>query len=200
MPSDPAQVPNSYHSQAQRILGETGVGEGPKVIWVTGISGSGKTTLCRAIWDLLKPGMPQLVMLDGDMIREAFGSGLGYREKDRVVQINRIQRFAKMLSDQRLTVLVAALYANPQLLSWNHANIKGYFEVYLEVSLDTVRRRDTRGLYDGVTENVVGVDIPWWAPENPDMVINSDLQENPGTLAQRVIEAAGLFTECKEAI
>ena len=87
------------------------------VIWVSGLSASGKTTLCNAMWRLLKSQAPELVLLDGDVIRAVFSNDLGYREEDRVVQITRIQNLAKLLSDQGLVVLVAALYANHSLLA-----------------------------------------------------------------------------------
>ncbi len=163
------------------------------VIWITGLSGSGKTTLCNAIWEQIKPGLPELVVLDGDTIRAVFGGGLGYREQDRVVQIRRIQSLANMLSGQGLTVLVAALYASPELLCWNRENIDDYFEVYLEASLDTLKSRDRKGLYagagSGATPNVVGVDIKWHPPETPDIKFNTDSPEAPSVLAQRVISA-----------
>ena len=163
------------------------------VIWLTGLSGSGKTTLCNSLWDLLKPDLPQLVLIDGDAIRSALGEGLGYREPDRVVQITRIQNLAKMLSDQGLVVLVAALYCNADLMNWNRQNIDGYFEVYLEASLEALQARDTKGLYrgaaDGSIPDVVGVDIPWNVPQAPDLVINNDNPESPDVLARRVIEA-----------
>ena len=69
----------------------------------------------------------------------------------------------------------------------------------MEVSLDTVRRRDSKHLYDGSTKNVVGVDLPWWAPEQPDIVIDADLEEKPDVLAQHVIETAGLLPQPREA-
>ena len=163
------------------------------VIWVTGLSSSGKTTLCNALWDVLKPGLPQLVLLDGDAVRAAFGGGLGYREEDRVVQITRVQNLAKMLSDQGMVVLVAALYANPELLGWNRANIDEYFEIYLKASSETVRRRDNRGLYakadSGAMKDVVGVDIPWHAPQSPDLVIDCDAGEPADVLASRVLSS-----------
>ena len=165
------------------------------VIWVTGLSGSGKTTLCSAVWRLLKPNMPELVLLDGDVVRDTFKDGLGYKEEDRVVQISRVQRIAKLLSDQDLVVLVAALYANPKLLQWNRENFKDYFEVYLEASLETVKHRDVKGLYSGDTKDVVGIDIPWHAPAHPDLVINTDNPENPETLGQHLIHGVPRLTE-----
>ena len=163
------------------------------VVWVCGLSESGKTTLCNALWQLLKPCLPELVLLDGDAIRSAFGHDLGYREEDRIVQIKRIQNMAKILSDQHMIVLVAALYANRDLLSWNRENIQDYFEVYLEASLDTLRLRDTNSLYaraeSGEINNVVGMDIPWHAPESPDLIINTDNFASPNELARQVIVA-----------
>ena len=162
------------------------------VIWVTGLSSSGKTTLCNALWETLKPQQPGLVLLDGDAVRRAFGGGLGYREEDRVVQISRIQKIAKMLSDQGLVVLVAALYANPELLTWNRDNISQYFEVYLKASPETVRQRDNKDLYakadSGAMSDVVGVDIPWHAPQSPDLTIECDAGEPVDLLASRVLK------------
>ena len=168
------------------------------VIWVTGLSGSGKTTLCTAIWQLLKPVVPELVSLDGDTIRRSFDDQLGYREEDRIRQIKRIQNLAKLLSDQSLVVLVAALYSSPELLAWNRNSFRNYFEVYLKASLNTLAGRDTKGLYEGSASgsipNVVGADIPWHEPQSPDMVINTDNPGAPDQLARRVIESIPLLS------
>jgi len=163
------------------------------VIWVTGLSGSGKTTLCNAICGLVKKNLPELVVLDGEAIRAAFGSDLGYMEPDRITQLKRLQNTAMLLADQDMVVIVAALYAHPQMLKWNRANLRDYFEVYLDASLDTVRRRDIKGLYAGADsgkiKNVVGVDIPWYPPEVPDLILDENIEEDAESLAQRVIAA-----------
>jgi adenylylsulfate kinase len=117
------------------------------VIWLTGLSGAGKTALSDALIAAVKPRLPTLVRLDGDVIRAIFGAGLGYSEPERVVQIKRIQALAKELDQQGFVVLVAALYAHPDLLAWNRANFSDYFEVYLNTSLEEVQRRDAKGLY-----------------------------------------------------
>ena len=97
-----------------------------------------------------------------------------------------------MLSDQGLVVLVAALYANPELLAWNRENISQYFEVYLKASPETVRQRDNKDLYaksdSGVMSDVVGVDIPWHAPRSPDLTIECDAGEPVDLLASRVLQ------------
>jgi len=166
------------------------------VIWLTGLSGAGKTELCHALLDIVKPRLPTLVRLDGDVVRAIFGGGLGYTEPDRVVQIKRIQALARELDRQSFVVLVAALYARPDLLAWNRSFFTDYFEIYVNTSLDEVQRRDSKGLYAramrGEESNVVGIDIPWHAPAAPDLVVDG-ASDTPAGLAQRVIDAVPIF-------
>jgi len=162
------------------------------VVWITGLSGAGKTTLCDALCDRLSSTLTNIVKIDGDQIREVFGGDLTYKEEDRWIQIGRIQRLAKILSDQNLNCIVCALYSHPDLLSWNRDNIPNYFEVYLKASIDLVKDRDTKGLYGqaitGKLVDVVGVDIPWNEPRQPDLVINADseLEANVAKVLRKI--------------
>jgi len=168
------------------------------VVWVTGMSGAGKTTLCDALRLFLEPRLPELVVLDGDIIRQAFGNDLGYHKEDRIIQIKRLQNLAKVLSDQGQVVIVATIYSSSELLNWNRANLHDYFEIYLDASLDALRGRDTKGLYakaeSGEITDVVGVDITWNPPASPNLVIDSDDPDQPEKLAQKVIAAVPRFS------
>jgi adenylylsulfate kinase-like enzyme len=163
------------------------------VVWLTGLSGAGKTTIAEAIIRSAKPSLPSLVLIDGDVIRNLFGAGLGFDEVARKQQIGRIQQLALFLARQDIPVVVAALYAHPELLLWNRANLPGYFEVYVSTPLAVVERRNTKNLYAkaraGEMANVVGVDIPWYAPKCPDMNIDSSSGSSPQELADQVIRA-----------
>lgn len=163
------------------------------VIWITGISGSGKTTICDTIWRLAKPHIPELVNLDGDVVRDIFNDKLGYEEPDRVRQIRRIQRLAKMLDAQGMIVLVAALYAHTDLLTWNRENFADYAEIYLDAPLALVQDRDPKGLYEmarsGEMKNVVGIDIPWHAPEAPTLRVEMTPSLTPEGAARQVLDA-----------
>ena len=98
-------------------------------------------------------------------------------------------------NQQGLTVIVAALYSHGQLLTWNRANLPNYFEVYLRVPMETLRQRDSKGLYRRASEgmnDVVGVDIPWHAPTGADLVIDTDGSDDPFAIAQRIVLATGM--------
>lgn len=178
------------------------------IVWITGISGAGKTTLCDELSALLKPNIPELVVIDGDFVRETFGNTLGYKEQDRIVQIQRIQRLARELDRQGLVVLVAALYANGDLLSWNRENFANYFEVYLDAPLTLVQARDAKGLYAkaarGEMPDVVGIDVPWHAPQNADLHVDATRAPAPRELAldvaKRIPQFAGVLSTSAESL
>lgn len=169
------------------------------VIWLTGLSGAGKTLISQTIVKRFKVAVPELVHIDGDEVRALYGNDLAFDEGSRQKQIQRIQRLAKILDSQGLLVVVAALYSHPDLLAWNRTNFDDYLEVYLSAPLALVQRRDAKGLYgkamSGELQHVVGMDIPWHAPANPDLLIDGALQEDPGVLAVRIARMVPRLTQ-----
>lgn len=148
------------------------------VIWLTGLSGSGKSTIADLLILELKRIIPNVFLIDGDVVRELFGASLGFDEDSRKLQIGRIQKLAQFIVRQDFFVIVSALYSHPELMKWNRDNLPGYFEVYIDTPLQSVIARDTKGLYaqalSGKLKNVVGIDIPWHEPSCPNMVVKTD--------------------------
>jgi len=54
--------------------------------WLTGLSGSGKTTLVNEV----KKVMPEIVVLDGDIIRGGINQDLGFSNEDRKENLRRL--------------------------------------------------------------------------------------------------------------
>ena len=122
-----------------------------------------------------KKYLPNLINIDGDIVRQFFEKNLGYKENDRIKQIKRIQKICKFLEKQDLICIVSALYSNYNLMKWNRENFLNYYEIFLDADLDLVKNRDPKNLYkkyqEGKEKNIVGIDIPWHAPETYDLKI-----------------------------
>ena len=60
----------------------------------------------------------------------------------------------------------------------------------MEASFEVLFKRDTKGLYgpDSLELDVVGKDIKWNPPKDPDIVINTDNEPDVSKIAIEIIE------------
>lgn len=149
------------------------------VIWIIGLSGTGKTTLATQVVQRIRAENGKVVLLDGDLIRTLFGNDVDHTIDGRRRNAERLSVLTKYLSDQGIDVVAAVLSIFPEWREWNRKNIKNYAEVYMKASMETLLRRDIKNLYAramrGEIPNVVGIDIPFPEPENPDLVLDNNV-------------------------
>lgn len=150
------------------------------VYWLTGLSGAGKTTIAKELYCKLKAKKPNVIMLDGDTLRETFGNDLGYSKEDRFKSAMRNAKLCKFLSDQGIHVVCATISMFHDCRNWNRESIQNYKEIYIKVSLEDLKKRNQKGLYsvDGNNKNVVGIDIEFEEPKNPDLIVFNDNDDN----------------------
>ena len=139
------------------------------VYWIIGLAQSGKTTLGRALYGVIKPASPNTVLIDGDDIRSRFGDP-GHTMDGRRKNADFICKLCKWLDDQGIEVICCILSAFRESREWNRKNYSQYFEVYIDVPMDILQKRDVKGIYSGKKKDVIGVDIPFVKPESPDYV------------------------------
>ena len=149
------------------------------IIWIIGLSGSGKSTLSNQIEKQLKhTSRPKVVFMDGDIIREAFNHDLGYTVDDRLLNAKRLSVFCKFLDDQNIDVVCSVLSFKEETRIWNRQNIQNYYEVFIDAPLRQCEKRDVKGLYNaysnGDVTGLVGKDIQFEVPQQPDLVINNN--------------------------
>lgn len=145
------------------------------VVWIIGLSGTGKTTLAQEVVIEVRKTHKNVVLLDGDMVREVFDNDLGHTEKDRLKNAKRICKLGKYLDDQEINVVCAILSLFPESRLWNRQMLDNYYEVFIDTPLHELVRRDSKGLYkrfqSGEARNVAGKDIEFIRPEYADLII-----------------------------
>ena len=151
------------------------------IIWLIGLSGSGKSTLADAMYARMKPQCRHLVRLDGDEFRDVFRNDTDHSVEGRLKNAERISHFCRVFDAQGVHIIASVLSIFPEWQTWNRKTFSSYFEIFLDAPLDVVRARDPKKIYAaaeaGTMDNVVGLDIPFPVPENPNLVITEDMQE-----------------------
>jgi bifunctional enzyme CysN/CysC len=65
-------------------------------------------------------------------------------------------------------------------------------EIFVDTPIEECMRRDPKGLYarakEGKIKNFTGIDSPYEAPENPEVVVNAG-QGSPEEIARRIVDS-----------
>ena len=159
--------------------------------WLTGLSGAGKSSIARELSSLLRGEGRAVALLDGDAMREVLGETAAYSRVARLRLAASYGRLARLLTDQGIDVVCATISMFREVYEWNRANVRGYREIWVRASMETLAARDRRGLYHGEVPNVVGVDIPFDEPVAVDLVLDTDRGTDPKHLADRILRELG---------
>ena len=148
------------------------------VIWLIGLSGSGKTTLAKETVRLVRLEKKEVVLVDGDRIRDLFRNDLGYDLESRKINAERICNLCKFLDKQNINVVCSILSIFPESRSWCRENLSKYYEVYIDTPISALKERDSKGLYSkferGEINQVAGIDLDFPEPKSADLVIKNN--------------------------
>ncbi len=175
------------------------------VIWITGLSAAGKTTLGLLVSKALRESGEAVVLMDGDELRQALASTTDYSPSARLELAGKYSRIARLVALQGVSVVVSTVALFHEVHRWNRENLPGYFEVYLKVPIDELRRRDPKGIYSqydqGKLKDVTGLDMAAEEPLRPDLIIEyqagltpeAELQKLMGALNEARSRSAGII-------
>src|SRR5438128_1291244 len=168
------------------------------VVWLTGLSGAGKSTIAQALErELLQRAMHTYV-LDGDNIRHGLNSNLGFSPEDRVENIRRVSEVEKLIADAGAVVITA--FISPYRMDRRRAReiaLEGnaeFVEVFVDAPLEVCEARDPKNLYKkaraGQIREFTGIDAPYEAPEDPEIIVHTDKQtvdESVATILEQLL-------------
>jgi adenylylsulfate kinase-like enzyme len=168
---------------------------GPSVVWITGLSGAGKSELSGELVSRLRAKNVSAVLLDGDELREVFGvtviNSSNYGRAGRLALSMQYAHLCRVIASQGLTVVIATISLFREVHTWNRANLPGYFEVYLKVPVEELRRRDPKGIYRrfdaGELTHVAGLDLPIDEPEAADWTVEFDPERSVTMLTEDLL-------------
>lgn len=146
-------------------------GRSGRVYWITGLSGSGKTTVGTALYYDLRKERDNVLLLDGDLLKSLVNESVGYTPEDRLRRGKQYSKICKLMAEQGMWVIICTIAMFDEIRDWNRKHIKGYVEIFLDVSFDVLRRRDKKGLY---SRKQVSLDSDVQFPKNPDIVLKND--------------------------
>ena len=160
------------------------------VIWLTGLSGSGKSTLAKLLQNHFQKSGIKTCLLDGDIIRNGLNKDLGFSNKDRTENIRRLSEVSKIMADTGLVVIAAFIspFKNDREGLKKTIGVYRFFEIHVDCPIDVCEKRDVKGLYkdarDGKIKDFTGVDSPYESPENPGIVVKTNLETENESLSK----------------
>jgi adenylylsulfate kinase len=165
------------------------------VIWITGLSGAGKSTLAQEVVNFARKRISNVVLLDGDMVREVFGNDLGHSIQARKKNADRLCGLGKLLDDQGIHVVCAVLSIFSESREWNRKHLNSYYEVFIDTPIDSMIQRDVKGLYKRALAGEIelpGVNMAFSPPEQSDLVISNagsldDFMKHASHIAEQLI-------------
>lgn len=80
-------------------------------IWLYGLSGVGKSYISN----LLKKRIRKSLIIDGDEVRKFISTDLGYKKKDREIQISRVYGLCKISINSKIFPIASTVYFNNKI-------------------------------------------------------------------------------------
>lgn len=148
------------------------------VLWFTGLPASGKSTMVFGLESRLFELGYEVFAFDSARLRRGLNADLGFSREDRRENIRRAGELAGVMARSGLVVITGFIspYASDRQMA-RRASGPHFHEVYLDAPLATCEARDTRGRYTaartGRLNDFIGIDAPYEAPDNPDLVVNT---------------------------
>ena len=144
------------------------------------MSGSGKTTLSFSLEAHLLEKEYKVYVLDGDEVRGTDEVKLGFGHDDVMKNNLRIAELCNKLRIEYDAVIVPVISPYDDIRQKVRLSLEPNFHlVYLKSDIDSLRNRDTKGLYSaadrGLINDLIGYsDInPYDEPENAEIIIET---------------------------
>jgi adenylylsulfate kinase len=161
-------------------------------VWFTGLSASGKSTIAHYLEKLLYKRGCSTYSFDGDNVRHGLCRDLGFSPEDRKENIRRIGEMVRLFVDAGIIAITAFIspYRADREAVKRLVGADRFIEIYVQCPVEVCALRDPKRLYErakaGVIKEFTGISAPYEAPEDPSLVIHSDVF-TPDEAAEEIV-------------
>ena len=180
-------------------------------VWITGLPGSGKTVRAKALLDKLRQQKIKIEYLRMDEIRKILTPEKKYTEEERNHAYRALVLIGKFLTENGINVIMDATGNRNVWRELARELIPNFAEVYVKCPLKICMERESKrkdnllvsNLYKKAIERMkngekingvgqmIGIDVPYEEPDNPEMIIDSDklsIKESSDKIFQMIKE------------
>ncbi|NKC13530.1 MAG: adenylyl-sulfate kinase [Gammaproteobacteria bacterium] len=152
------------------------------VYWITGLAGAGKSTTARGLAERLRRSGRAVFVLDGDDMRAIIPGTFDHTLEERRQLAQYYAALANRLQADGIDVVCATISMFQSIRDWNREHNPTYVEIFLDVGLDELKRRDQKGIYSGQASgqvrDVIGLDLGLELPRSPDITLTPGIGDD----------------------
>jgi len=170
-------------------------------LWLTGLPGSGKSTILNELSRMLLESGIEAIGLSLDHIRKVITPEPKYTDEERDIVYRALVMMAHLLIEQGgKNVIIDATGNRREFRDLARRLIREFAEIYVKCPLEICMAREAarrdqfvqKDLYKRASEGALkgelpGVSAPYEKPENPEVLVTSDLL-SPHESAKRIME------------
>jgi sulfate adenylyltransferase len=144
-------------------------------VWFTGLPCAGKSTLAEQLARLLRERRQDVVVLDGDTMRQTVSPDLGFSREHRHANATRVAQLAAGVVRYGGIALCALVspYKESRASAREIIGPADFIEVFVDTPIEVCERRDVKGLYRlaraGTLDHFTGVSDPYEQPAAPEV-------------------------------
>jgi adenylylsulfate kinase len=169
-------------------------------LWLTGLPGSGKSTILKELLGILSASGIEAVTLSLDHIRKVVTPNPKYTDEERSIVYRSLVMMAQLLiKEGGKNVIIDATGNRREFRDLARQLIPDFAEIYIQCPLKTCEEREAlrrgqpvekdlyqRAMKGALTGEMPGVSAPYEAPENPEVLVRSDIL-SPRESAERIM-------------
>ena len=160
-------------------------------IWLTGLPASGKSTIVLALRPQLEALGLTVDVLESDEVRRLLTPQATYSPEERDLFYRALAFTGQRLVAHGVTVVFDATASRQAYRDLTRSMIPRFIEVAVECPIAVCMQRDRKGTYEkgrrGESGTVPGLQVPYEAPVNPELRIDTTVVE-PGEAAKQILD------------